>query len=171
VQDLRTRRVSLFVLAALAAVAASSHAWPWWILTAAALLWPSRRQAWILAPAAFAVGLVTTASAPALGLAAGATAWALGWWGGADAVVLLALSLRHGALGLTAGALAALAAGLAVTLVRRRSLSSILAALPGFVTRRSMEPKVPAESEMPAAAAMAFAGLVMEGVLIWQTFG
>ena len=171
VQDLRSRRVSLVVLAALGAVAVSSRSWPWWTVTIAALLWPWRSNAWLLAAPACVVGLITAASAPALGLAAGATAWALGWWGGADAIVLLALCLRHDEVGLIGGAMAALSTGLSILLLRRQSVLRILNAAPRFIARLPTDRSVPTASEMPAAAAMAFAGLIMEVATIWQKCG
>jgi Flp pilus assembly protein protease CpaA len=166
-----TRRVPLLVLLGLAAAALLGRPWPWWVLAGAALLWPWRAQAWILAPIAAAAGVWTGHPAAAVALGAGASAWALGWWGGADAIVLLALALRHGPAGLIAGALGALAGSLLVMLLRRQSLHSLLATLPGFLRRRALDSRVPTSSETPAAAAMAIAGVIMEGSALCRMFG
>jgi Flp pilus assembly protein protease CpaA len=171
IQDLRTRRVPLLVLLGLATAALLGRPWPWWVLAAAALLWPWRAQAWILAPLAAAVGLRTADTAAALALGAGAGAWSLGWWGGADAIVLLTLALRHGATGLMAGATAALCGGVLVMLLRRQSLRSLLAVVPAFLRRRAVSCDVPAKNETPAAAAMALGGLIMEGLVLCQMLG
>lgn len=170
-QDLRTRRISLLVLLALTVLALLSRSWPWWLLAAAALFWPWRRRAWILAPIAAATGVITGDSSAAVALGAGAGAWSLGWWGGADAIVLLVLALRHGPNGLIAGGLAALFGALIVILVRRHSLRSLIGTMPSFLRRQSLEAAVPAASETPAAAAMALGGLIIEGVVLCQMFG
>jgi hypothetical protein len=163
VEDLRRRHVPILVLLALMVSALSDQAWPWWVVTGAMLLWPSRRSALVLVPIALGVGVVTNSSAPAMAIAAGSAAWALGWWGGADSIALAALGLRHGLIGLIVGAIATAIAGLAVMLRRRRAFVGLLSVLPeaiGLQARDSVE--IPAEAEMPAAAALAVAGLVLE---------
>ena len=109
-----------------------------------------------------------------MALTAGTTAWALAWWGGADGIVLLALALRCGMAGLVAGSLAAVAMGLALMVVRRRSLQNLLAAVPGVLAlrqARAFDEGIPARMEMPAAAALAVAGMIVEVIRLWQMCG
>lgn len=161
--DLRRRRVPLGVLLGLIGLSLIGQAWPWWALTAALLLWPGRRSIAVLAPVAMGVGVVLNAPIPALVLAAGALAWGLNWWGGADSIALAALGLRHGMAGLIAGTLAVTVTGVLIMAVRRRSLTGVWSTLPEAL---SLQPRdtveIPIEAEMPAAAALAVAGLVLE---------
>ncbi len=162
-QDLRHRRVSIGVLVALTIAGLIGHAWPWCIAAGAALLWPKRDTALLLGVPAVALGVVTNTLAPAIALAGGAFAWALGWWSGADAIALLALGLRAGLPGLIGGSLAVALVGAWVMLVRKRRLISIVPALTeAMFLRKREDADIPAEAEMPAAAALAAAGLVLE---------
>lgn len=161
--DLRHRRVPMPVLLALVMLSLIDQVWPWWLLTGAMLLWPSRRSAIMLAPVAIGAGVVTNSPAPAMAIAAGSVAWALGWWGGADSIALAALGLRHGLIGLITGAIATAIAGLLVMLVRRRALVGLLSVLPEAIALQPRDAaEIPAEAEMPAAAALAVAGVVLE---------
>jgi hypothetical protein len=173
VQDLIRREISAVFLAGLAVLSLLERAWPWWALAGLMLLWPLRwrRQALMLAPVAVTAGLATGEQAPALALAAGSVAWALSWWGGADGIALLALAFRHGMAGLVAGALAAVLVGLALMMVRRRPLRGLLAAVPDALVMGQVKGEIPPEAEMPAAAALGVAGLVMEVIELWQMFG
>lgn len=176
--DLRHRRVPILVLLALVILSLIGQSWPWWLLTGAMVVWPSRRSAIMLAPVAIGVGVVTSAPAPAMAIAAGSAAWALGWWGGADSIALAALGLRHGLTGLIVGAIATAITGLLIMLIRaiprapvergwptrcRRTLVGLLSILPEAIALQARDAtEIPAEAEVPAAAALAVAGLVLE---------
>ena len=165
VSDLRCRRIPILVLLALVAVSLIGQAWPWWILTAALVLWPGRRSISVLAPMAIGAGVVLNAPIQGLVLAAGALAWGLNWWGGADSIVLVALGLRHGVAGLIAGTLAVMLTGILIMAVRRRSLMGVLFTLPEAISLQPRESiEIPIDAEMPAAAALAVAGLLLLGL-------
>ena len=162
VSDLRHRRIPIVILLALVAVSLIGQAWPWWILTGALVLWPGRRSISVLAPVAIGVGVVLNAPIPALVLAAGALAWGVNWWGGADSIALVALGLRHGVAGLIVGTLAVTLTGVLIMAVRRRSLAGVLSTLPEAISLQPRESiEIPIEAEMPAAAALAVAGLLL----------
>jgi hypothetical protein len=168
-QDLARREVSLLVLIALAITSLLGHAWPWWALTGLALLWPSRERALLLVPWALALGAISGEHAPAVALMAGTTAWALSWWGGADGIALLALALRGGWPGLIAGALVSALLGIALMMARKRSWAGLLAIVPGILTLQAEDEDIPADAEMPAAAALAVGGLIVEVLRLCAT--
>ena len=163
VGDLRQRRVPLTVSLILIGLSLIGRPWPWWLLTIALVFWPGRRSVVSLAPVAIGVGAVLGDPVTGVTLALAALAWGLNWWGGADSIALTALGLRHGLVGVLGGSLAVMVIGLALMVVRRRSLAGVLSVLPEAV---ALQPRaseaVPLESEMPAAAALAVAGLVLE---------
>ena len=162
ISDLRHRRIAIPVLLALASLALIGQTWPWWLLTGAMLLWPSRRSAIMLAPIAIGVGVVTNSPAPGMAIAAGSVAWALGWWGGADSIALAALGLRHGLIGVLVGASAVSIVGLLVMLRRRRAFIGLLTVIPEAITLQARDSvEIPADAELPAAAALAVPGLVL----------
>jgi Flp pilus assembly protein protease CpaA len=163
VQDLRHRRISMVALVALAIASLIGQSWPWWIAVSAALAWP-RRYAMLIVPVAIGLGVVTNAPPPAIALAGGALAWALGWWGGADSIALLALGLRHGLPGLLAGSVTLALAGAAVMIVRRRSALGLVPVLTEamFLRKQEEDVDIPPNAEMPAAAALAVAGMALE---------
>jgi Flp pilus assembly protein protease CpaA len=101
-------------------------------------------------------------------LATGIVAWALSWWGGADGIALLALALRHGLPGTMAGALAAAAMGVALMLRRKRSPWRLAAAVSDVLALKPTG-EIPADAEMPAAAALAVGGLTMEVITLCRT--
>ena len=163
VSDLRWRRVPLAVSLALIGLSLIGQPWPWWLLTAALVLWPGRRSVVSLAPVAIGVGAMLNDPLPGIVLALGALAWGLNWWGGADSIELVALGLRHGLTGVLGGSLAVMVIGLALMVARKRSLVGVLSVLPEAL---ALQPRtgeaVPSDSEMPAVAALAVAGLVLE---------
>ncbi len=160
--DLRQRRIPIPVLLALMILSLLGQAWPWWLLAGAMLLWPSRRSAIMLAPIALGIGVVTDSPAPAMAIAAGSAAWAFGWWGGADSIALAALGLWHGLIGLIVGAIATAIAGLLVMLLRRRAFIGLLSVLPEAIALQARDSvEIPAEAEMPAAAALAVPGILL----------
>jgi Flp pilus assembly protein protease CpaA len=160
--DLRQRRVPIPVLLALMILSLVGQAWPWWLLAGGMLLWPSRRSAIVLAPIALCTGVVTNSPAPAMAIAAGSAAWALGWWGGADSIALLVLGLWHGLIGLIVGAIATAIAGLLVMVFRRRAFIGLLSVLPEAIAWQARDSvEIPAEAEMPAAAALAVPGMLL----------
>lgn len=161
VGDLRQRRVPIPVLLALAILSLVGQAWPWWLLTGAMLLWPSRRSAIMLVPIALGIGMVTNSPAPAMAIAAGSVAWALGWWGGADSIALATLGLWQGLIGLIVGTIATAVAGLLVMVFRRRAFVGLLSVLPDAIAWQARDSvEIPAEAEMPAAAALAVPGIL-----------
>jgi hypothetical protein len=170
-QDLRRREVSALVLAPLVVSSLIGHSWPWWVIAGLVLLWPWRGHALILVPVAVGLGAFTNEPAVMVALAGGVTGWALGWWGGADGIALLALALRGGSWGLVAGMLTLVVVGVTLMIARRRSLWGILGALPGFLAFQTTDGEIPAGSEMPAAAALGVAGVLMEVTVLWQMFG
>lgn len=162
ISDLRHRRVPTLVLLALTLMSLIGQTWPWWLMTSAMLLWPTRRGALLLASVALGIGMATSSPAPALAIAAGSVAWALGWWGGTDSIALTALSLRYGLAGLMLGATATMIVGLLVMLRRRRALVGLLSVLPDAIALQSRDAaEIPPEAEMPAAAALAIPGLLL----------
>ena len=93
-------------------------------------------------------------------------AWAMKWWAGADAIVLAALTLRSGWAGLVAGLVAVLVAAVILFMKRRQSPTMLLLALNEAVRVQSRDTVViPAESELPAAAGLAVAGIGLN--LVW----
>ena len=174
-QDLTERAVSVFVLVGMALLSLIGQPWHWWLLTAVALLWPWREMAMILPPVALTVGVLSGSESigPALALAVGALAWALGWWGAADAVAILALGLRYGQIGLILGTVTAALTSVLLMIARKRSLWAIPNAVPGALSLRDVSNEdVPDESEIPAAAALAVAGIALElGTLLATTTG
>lgn len=187
VQDLKYREISLLVLAGLALAAltgralAMPSAWElvWWIVAGAAFLWPlgQRKKAWLLAIPALIAGVLTGDRGAALGLAVGVSAWSLGWWGGADGVALAVLGLRHGLAGVIAGGVTACAAGLALVALRRQKATRrqrawhVIGGLGDVLAGKPLEGGIPVEREMPAAAALALGGIVMEVLALWQMCG
>ena len=173
IQDLTERAVSVFVLVGLALLALIGRPWHWWLLTAVALLWPWREMAMVLPPVALTVGVLSGSESigPALALAVGVLAWALGWWGAADAVTILALGLRYGQIGLILGAVTAALTSVLLMLARKRSLWAIPNAVPGALGLIDVsDEEIPEESELPAAAALAVAGIALElGTLLATT--
>jgi len=169
IHDVKSREVPTLFLAGLALVSLIGRAWPWWVLTALALLWPSRQRSRsiVLAPIAVVVGLVTGEPFVAMALVMGSVGWALRWWGGADGIVLLALALRHGREGLYVGLVFAVVVGLFLMIARKRSGWEFVTAASGILSRRVLDENVPPESEMPAAAALAAGGLTMEVIELW----
>jgi hypothetical protein len=178
VQDLTERRVSVLALAGLTLLALPGQPWPWWVLTWVAMLWPWRRNGLALPPVMLAVGILAGAEgwAPALALAVGIAAWSLGWWGAADSVVLIVLGMRYGMAGLLVGAAVSAGAALMLMMIRGRSLRGLFAIVGNVLVTRQLpsllpdekgeEDVIPADAEMPAAAALAAAGLAME-VITW----
>ncbi len=160
--DLRQRRVPIPVLLALMILSLIGQAWPWWLLAGGMLLWPSRRSAIMLVPIALGIGVVMDTPAPAIAIAASSAAWALGWWGGADSIALAALGLWQGLIGLIVGAIATAIAGLLVMLFRRRAFVGLLSVLPEAIVLQARDSvEIPAEAEMPAAAALAVPGMLL----------
>jgi len=167
ISDLRHRRIAIPALLALTGLSLIGQSWPWWLLTGAMLLWPSRRSAILLAPIAIGVGVATNSPAPGMAIAAGSVAWALSWWGGADSIALAALGLRHGLIGVMVGASAVSIAGLLVMLRRRRTLIGLLTVIPEAIALQARDSaEIPAEAELPAAAVLAVAGLMLEIVTV-----
>ncbi|MCP4538085.1 MAG: hypothetical protein GY832_13165 [Chloroflexi bacterium] len=165
-QDLARREVSLLVFIALAVASLAGHPWPWWALTGLALLWPSRERALLLVPCAMSLGALTGEYAPAIAMMAGITAWALSWWGGADGIALLVLALRGGLPGLVIGAVVSALWGIILMMVRKRSLLGLFGTVSGILALRAEDEDIPAETEMPAAAALAVGGLIVEFLIL-----
>lgn len=168
VSDLLQREVHLVILAALAVMSLLGRPLPWWVATAAACLTP-RRWAVYATPLPVLAGVFTGDGAPAIALAAGLLAWYLHWWGGADGILLAALALRYGPVGLWAAAIALAAGGLAVLALRRRSPAAVLGTALELLTGHvaADDENVPGQSELPAAAFLAGAGIVLEVARAW----
>ncbi len=173
IHDVKSREVPTLFLAGLALVALLGRAWPWWVLTGLALLWPPRWRGYalLLTPAALVTGAITGEPVIATALTVGSIGWALKWWGGADGIVLLALALRHGYEGMLVGVIVTVALGIVLTVVRRRSPLGFVDAATGILTQRVLDEDIPPESEIPAAAALAAGGLAMEVSELWTMFG
>jgi Flp pilus assembly protein protease CpaA len=165
ITDLRTRRIPIVILLLLTISALLNHAWLWWILIAMTLAWPParRRSVVMLMPLAIGLGVATDATAAGLAVSLGVFAWAFNWWGGADSIALFALGLRYDWPGLIASGITCLIVGLILMLRRRRKLSGLW---PVLAEAAALEPRVtesiPAEAELPAAAALAVVGLAFE---------
>ncbi len=164
--DLRQRRVAIPVLLALLIVSLIGRPWPWWLITGAMILLPRR---WIvsLVPVGLGVGLLTNDLAVGLATALGIWAWVMKWWAGADAIVLVALTLRAGWVGLVTGLVVVLVTAIVVFLKRQQSPATLLLALNEAIRiQPRLETEVPAESELPAAAVLAVAGAALEVVRV-----
>ena len=59
------------------------------------------------------------------------------------------------------GALATCTAGVLIMLKRRRSFNALLPALQDVTQLREIHAEIPAEAELPAAAALAMAGIAL----------
>lgn len=165
--DLHYRRVAICVLLALLIVSLIGRPWPWWIVAFAMILLP--RQ-WIisLAPLGLGVGLLLNDQASGLAIALGIWAWSMKWWAGADAIALVALTLRSSWAGLVAGLIAILVAAVILFMKRRQSPATLMLALDEAIhvqTRATVA--IPAESGLPAAAVLAVVGI---GLNLGQLF-
>jgi hypothetical protein len=165
ISDLRQRRVAISMLLLLLTASLVGRPWPWWLITSAMIL-ASRR--WIISwvPVGLGAGLVLNDLAPGLAIALGVWAWSMKWWAGADAIVLVALTLRFGWIGLLAGLMAVLITAMLVFLKRRQSPARLVLALQEAAhLQPRTETEIPAESELPADATLAVVGIVLEIVL------
>lgn len=160
ISDLRRRRVPIPLTLALLLVSLIGQPWPWWALTALLLIWPRHLAAWFMLPAAM-LGWLTNDPTPAIAATIGLIAWRNHWWGGADSLALLALTLQFGAAGMLLGALATCAAGVVVMLKRRRSFNALLPVFEDVTQLRAVPAEIPADAELPAAAALAIAGIAL----------
>jgi hypothetical protein len=160
ISDLHRRRVPIPLTLALLLASLIGQPWPWWALTLLLLVWPRHLAAWFMFPAAL-LGWLTNDPTPAIAATIGLIAWRNHWWGGADSLALLALTLQFGAVGLLLGALATCAAGVIVMLKRRRSFHLLLPALQDVTQLRAVSTEIPADAELPAAAALAVAGIAV----------
>ncbi len=162
ISDLRQRRVAIPVLVALLIVSLIGRPWLWWLITGAMVLTPRR---WVvsLVPVGVGVGLLTNDLASGLATAFGISAWVMNWWAGADAIVLVALTLQAGWVGLVIGLVTVLVTAVVVFLKRRQSPATLLLALNEVVRiQPRLEAEISADSEFPAAAALAVVGIVLE---------
>jgi hypothetical protein len=162
ISDLHQRRVAIPVLVALLIVSLIGRPWPWWLITGAMVLTPRR---WLvgLVPVGVGGGLLTNDLASGLATAFGIWAWRMNWWAGADAIVLVALTLRAGWVGLVTGLVTVLVTAVVVFLKRRQSPATLLLALDEVVRIQPRpEISISVESELPAAAALAVVGIVIE---------
>jgi hypothetical protein len=164
ISDLHRRRIAVPVLLALLFVSLSGRPWPWWLIIFAMILAPRR---WLvgLAPIGLGIGLFMNDLASGLALTLGVWAWVMRWWAGADAIVLVALTLRLGWSGLLVGLSALLMTAMLVFLKRRQSpLTLWLAVQEAAHLQPRTETEIPIESELPAAATLAAVGIVLEVV-------
>lgn len=162
ISDLHQRRVAIPVLVALLIVSLVGRPWPWWLITGAMILTPRR---WLISliPISLGVGLLTNDLASGLAMAFGIWAWIMNWWAGADAIGLMALTLSAGWVGLVMGLVTVLVTAVVVFLKRRQSPATLLLALGEAVRiQPRLETEMPAESELPAAVALAVVGIVLE---------
>jgi Flp pilus assembly protein protease CpaA len=172
INDLRQRRVPLPISLGLLSLTLFDRAWPWWLLSGLMLLWPTRRSAILIAPLSIGVGWLLHDPIASITLAASSAAWSLGYWGGADSIALTALGLRFGFSGLLLGSLAVGLAGGLVMLIRQRALSGLLPVLWEASTLQPRDSEaIPAEAEVPAAAALAVPGLVLSVYGLLRTTG
>jgi Flp pilus assembly protein protease CpaA len=163
-QDLRQREIALLPLIVLALISLPGHSYLWWLVVGVTFLWRWEPQrSLVIVPLVFVVGGVTLEYAPTMALVGGLIAWALGWWGGADGVLLAVLALRYDLLGLVAGAVVTAVFGLAF-LAARRKLVTLVPALADVLAARPVSVTGPGSfhTEMPAATALAAAGVVLE---------
>ncbi|HNT73486.1 MAG TPA: hypothetical protein PKH77_00565 [Anaerolineae bacterium] len=163
-QDLRRRALSLWPLLLICALSLLHRNPWWWPVVGLCVWWPWRKEAApLMLPAIIGVGWLTGNSAPALVLSAGLVAWAYGWWGGADAALLAALALRYDTAGMVGGGITMAIFGITV-LVARQQLLTLLPAMTDVLAARPVTISGPGrpEHEMPAATALAAAGVVLE---------
>ncbi len=169
--DLRYRRVTIPVLLALLIVSLIGRPWPWWLITGAMILLP-RRWTISLVPIGLGAGLLLNDLAPGMAIVVGIWAWVMKWWAGADAIVLVALTLRSGWAGLVAGLAVMLVAAVVLFLKRRQSPATLLLALHEAVHVQSRDTVViPTESELPAAAVLAVVGIGLDLVWLFEVLG
>ena len=172
-QDLRKREIALVPLIVLALVGLPGHSILWWLVVSVTFLWRWEPQSsLVMVPLIFIVGWVTQEYAPTMALTGGLIAWALGWWGGADGVMLTALALRYNLTGLVAGAVVTAVFGL-FFLWSRRKLLSLVPALADVLAARPVDHIGPGSphNEMPAATALAAAGVILELIPLVFTGG
>jgi hypothetical protein len=160
VSDLRRRRVPIPLTLALLVLSLLGQPWPWWVLTALLLIWPKPRSTWFFWPAAM-LGWLTNDPTPAIAATIGMIAWGNRWWGGADSLALLALTLQFGLTGMLLGALATCAAGVLVMLKRRRSFNALLPVFEDVTQLHAAPAEIPTDAELPAAAGLAIAGILL----------
>ena len=160
VSDLRWRRVPIPLTLALLLLSLLGQPWPWWALTALLLVWPKPRSTWFFWPAAM-LGWLTNDPSPAIAATIGMIAWGNRWWGGADSLALLALTLQFGLTGMLLGALATCSAGVLVMLKRRRSFNALLPVFEDLTQLRAGPAEIPTGAELPAAAGLAIAGILL----------
>jgi len=107
-----------------------------------------------------------------MAIVVGIWAWVMKWWAGADAIVLVALTLRSGWAGLVAGLAVMLVAAVVLFLKRRQSPATLLLALHEAVHVQSRDTVViPTESELPAAAVLAVVGIGLDLVWLFEVLG
>ncbi len=174
IQDWRDREIYTVALWALVIVCLIGRPWYWWVFTVVTLAWPFPRKSGLaLSPVFLAVGVLAGMEAmpPALALSVGVMAWALSWWESGDVVALLALGLRYGLVGLIVGTVLLSLSGLALMVIRGRSLRTLRAIVTNVLIERRLpslagdgegETVIPDDAEMPAAAVLAVIGVVME---------
>lgn len=160
ISDLRLRRVPIPLTLLLLLISLINQPWPWWLLTVLLFTWPRPWATWIMLPAAM-LGWLTNDPSPAIAATIGMIAWGNRWWGGADSLALLALALQFGLTGLLLGALATCTAGLLVMLKRRRSFNALLPVFEDVTQLRAVPAEIPSDAELPAAAALAVAGILL----------
>ncbi len=168
VSDLRYRRVAIPVLLALVSVSLIGCPWLWWIVTSAMILLPRR---WIvsLAPLGLGTGLVLGDLAPGVAVALGIWAWSMKWWAGADAIVLVALTLRSGWAGLVAGLVALWVTSVVLFLKRRQAPATLLLAFDEAARGQARATAaIPVESGLPAAAVLAVVGIGLNLVRLFE---
>ncbi len=163
-QDLRHREIGLAPMLTLTLVSLVGHSVLWWAVAAVLFTWPWR-PTWLMAslPLVYAFGWSAGDYGPTLATTAGILAFALRWWGGVDSALLIVVALRYGTTGVFAEALTVAVVGL-VLLVARRRLPALVPAFTEVLAARPVELAGPGrpEHEMPAATALAAAGLVLE---------
>lgn len=157
--DLRYRRVAIPVLFALLIASLIGRPWPWWIVAFAMILLP---REWIisLAPIGLVVGGLLNDLAPGVAIALGIWAWSMKWWAGADAIALVALTLRSGSAGFVTGLVAMLVTAVILFLKNRQSPATLLLAIDEAAHGQPRATAaIPLESGMPAAAVLAVVGI------------
>ena len=165
-QDLRRREIGLWAPLLICALSLLTRAPVWWASVGVSVWWPWRKEtALLLLPVIIVAGWATGDLAPALSLTSGLAAWAWGWWGGVDAALLAALALRYDAAGMVGGSVTMAVFGIAV-LIARRQLLTLLPAMTDVLAAQPVAPDLTpagrAAHEMPAATALAAAGVVLE---------
>jgi len=166
--DLKERRVPRPILLVIGVLTLLGRHWVWWLSSLLAYFLPINYSIYLLI-FPIIIPFLTKEIDPIPAYVTAVLGFYYRWWGGADAMLLLALSLRYGYQGLIASIIALLVGGIAAMAIKRVSPKRVgwtILKLVSFGPEMEGE-EIPKESEVPAASFLAVAGLVLEILRVW----